>query len=92
MGPGTGRIDGNLIRIHDADGWSDDSIQNPIDEGWIQKNWQNEYERSLHGVRKDFCDCLAAPDGPILEIAAGPRWRQFPCGAATKPSVLDNCK
>ncbi len=92
MGPGTGCIDGNLIRIHDADGWSDDSSQNLIDEGWIQKNWQNEYERSLHGVRKDFCDCLAAFDGPILEIAAGPGGGNFPAVLQRNPqsSIIVN--
>ena len=78
----------NLILIHDEDGWSDGSIQKLINEDWIQHNWQNEYEDSLHGIRKESCDCLASVNGPILEIAAGPGGGNFTVVLQRNPDSL----
>ena len=31
-----------------------------VEGDWIRHNWQNEAEQGRHGIRKEFCDRLAA--------------------------------
>jgi ubiquinone/menaquinone biosynthesis C-methylase UbiE len=43
-----------------------------LDDSLIAYNWQNEFQNSQDADRARLCDILAAVDGTILEVAAGP--------------------
>lgn len=62
----------HLLRLHDGDNWSRDSLQKLVEEGWIAHNWSNEWQLAEDGVRKLFCDRITSTGGIVLEIAAGP--------------------
>jgi SAM-dependent methyltransferase len=77
-----GQVMQGIASFVDSDNWPPEEMEKLKREGWIRIGWDNGINIAANlPTRGDFCDKLAAIDGIIFEMAAGP-------GGGLLPPVL----
>jgi hypothetical protein len=81
-------VDGIASFVEKPVDWPPEEIERLRTAGQIERNWQNEiWHAGNTPTRGAFCDELAAVDGIILELAAGPGGGSMPPMLNRNPSA-----